>query len=191
MVDKNRLPPPTLPLLHTAAGMPPFKTPLKHHFRAARFFLGDSLSDALTIPRTSPIQVVLMRFYLLGVVYPEYFGMVYPRKGWERTRAELTQDLLGRLVRYSLDGRRSTFRPHRLVDGEGRSAKHEGDLPDEIVEKEKVGVGLDPVGGRRVIWRWRWMLLEMLVVTAGVGVVVALGAWKVGRAMLAGVGWRG
>jgi hypothetical protein len=169
--------------------MPPFKAPLKNHFRAARFFLGDSLSDALNIPQTTTTQRILLQFYLLGVIYPEYFGMLYPRRGWERTRIELTQDLLGRLVRFSLDGRRSMFRPHVLEGQEGRTAKQEADLPDGVVEEEKVGVGLDPVGGRKVVARWRWMVLEMVAVSgmAGMGTawcvyrgvcrLVRLGVW--------------
>ncbi len=181
---KGKLPPPTLPLLHTAAGMPPFKTPLKHHFRAARFFLGDALSDALNIPETTTAQRILLQFYLLGVVYPEYFGMIYPRRGWERTRMELTQDLLGRLVRFSLEGRRSMFRPHVLEDKEGMTAKQEADLPDVVAAEEKVGVGLDPVGGRKVVARWRWMLLEMVVVTGVAGLGTAWSIYRVGKIAL-------
>lgn len=176
---RNRLPPPTLPLLHTAAGMKPFETPLKHHFRAARYFLGDELATALNIPQSSPMQVLLMQLSYYAIIYPEYFGMYYPRKSWERQRMSLSQDLLGRLVRNGLKGRRSMFRPHKLVEGEG--AKQTGDLPEDIKQLEASGLRMDPSGAQRAVNKYRLLLLEMVVVsgvavaTAGLGVYYAAG----------------
>lgn len=158
--------------------MQPFETPLKHHFRAARYFLGDELATALNIPQSSFIQLALMDLSFYAIIYPEYFGMYYPRKNWERQRMQLSQDLLGRLVRNGLKGRRSMFRPHKLVEGEG--AKQTGDLPDDAKQLESLGLRMDPKGAQSAVNRYRLLLLEMVVVS-GVAVVSAgIGAYYAG-----------
>ncbi|KAJ9125597.1 hypothetical protein QFC22_000559 [Naganishia vaughanmartiniae] len=180
----NRLPPPTLPLLHTAAGMEPFKTPLTHHFRAARYFLGDELATALDIPQSSPVQLTLMQLSFYAIIYPEYFGMYYPRRNWERTRMQLSQDLLGRMVRSGLKGRRSMFRPHRLVAGQG--AKQEGELPDEVKQEEALGLKLDPVGAYTAVKKYRALMIEMVLVSGLSATVVGYSAYQLGS-MLVGI----
>jgi hypothetical protein len=149
--------------------MEPFKTPLTHHFRAARYFLGDELATALNIPQSSPIQLTLMQLSFYAIIYPEYFGMYYPRRNWERTRMQLSQDLLGRMVRSGLKGRRSMFRPHRLVAGQG--AKQEGELPDDVKQAEAVGLKLDPSGAYSAVKKYRALMIEMVLVS-GVSVAV-------------------
>lgn len=158
--------------------MEPFKTPLRHHFRAARYFLGDELATALNIPQSSPVQLGLMQLSFYAIIYPEYFGMYYPRKNWERQRMQLSQDLLGRLVRNGLKGRRSMFRPHKLVEGEG--AKQSGDLPDDIKQLESSGLRMDPQGARSAVNRYRLLLLEMVVVSGFAVVTAGLGAYYAG-----------
>ncbi|KAJ9109251.1 hypothetical protein QFC21_000580 [Naganishia friedmannii] len=171
---RDRLPPPTLPLLHTAAGMEPFKTPLTHHFRAARYFLGDELATALNIPQSSPVQLALMQLSFYAIIYPEYFGMYYPRRNWERMRMQLSQDLLGRMVRSGLKGRRSMFRPHRLVAGQG--AKQEGELPDDVKQAESFGLKLDPKGAYSAVRKYRALMIEMVLVSGLSAAVVTYSA---------------
>jgi hypothetical protein len=162
--------------------MQPFETPLKHHFRAARFFLGDELADALNIPRSSPAQLALMQLSFFAIIMPEYFGMYYPRKNWERQRMQLSQDLLGRLVRTGLKGRRSMFRPHKLVDGEG--AKQAGELPDDIKQLEARGLKMDPKGAQSSVNRYRLLLLEMVVVSGVTLAVAGLGTYYMGSKVI-------
>jgi hypothetical protein len=162
--------------------MEPFKTPLKHHFRAARFFLGDELADALSVPRSSPVQLVLMQLSFYAIIYPEYFGMYYPRKNWELQRMQLSQDLLGRMVRTGLKGRRSMFRPHKLVEGEG--AKQTGDLPDDIKQLEAMGLKMDPKGAWSAVKRYRLLLLEMVVVSSVSVAVAGLGVYYMGSKLI-------
>ena len=171
--DTQRLPPPTLPLLHTAADMPPFVTPIKSHFRAARFFLGDSLATALNIPRTTAFERLKLRGYFLGVTLPEQFGRFYWRRSWDVQRRHLTQDLLGRLVRFKLSGRRTMFRPHKVVPGQ--LTKQEPDLPDDIVDLEKKNIISDKKGAMKSYIKYQALMIEMVVVGLG---MVGLGAWS-------------
>lgn len=180
LADTTKLPPPALPLLHTVPNMPPFITPLKSHFRAARFFLGDSLATALNIPRVSQLDVVRLRFYFLAVVYPEWFGRYYPRRSWDRTRQALTQDLLGRMVRFKLEGRRSMFRPHNVLPGEG-GIKQEGQLPKDVIEMEKKGI---VTSKRKGVWayvRYQGLMLEMLAVSGGVVGFTLWAGWRIAK----------
>lgn len=62
------------------------------------------------------------------------------------------------------------FRPHKLVDGEG--AKQAGELPDDIKQLEARGLKMDPKGAQSSVNRYRFLLLEMVVVS-GVTVAVA------------------
>jgi hypothetical protein len=176
--DTQRLPPPTLPLLHTASDMPPFQTPLKNHFRAARFFLGDSLATALNIPRTTPFEQLRLRGYFLGVTLPERFGKVYWRRSWDVQRRDLTQHLLGIMVRHKLSGRRSMFRPHAIVPGQ--QTKQEPDLPEEVIELEKGEGELDHRAAMRSYLKYQALMIEMIVVGLG---VVGLGGWAGWRAV--------
>lgn len=197
--DTTRLPPPALPLLHTIADMPPFQTPINGHFRNARFFLGDSLATALNIPRTSAWHVFLLKKYMLGVTIPEWFGKYYPRKAWDEQRQIYSRELLGRMVRAKLDGRRSMFRPHQTVRGSapsknvstaaaegdddnsdhsGDSIKQEPDLPPEVIEMEKEGVYLDRRAGMKTYRAYKLLMVEMVAVCVGIGVVGAWGAFK-------------
>ena len=174
--DTQRLPPPTLPLLHTVADMPPFVTPLKNHFRAARFFLGDSLATALNIPRTTRFERLRLRGYFLGVTLPERFGKVYWRKSWDTQRRDLTRELLGIMVRFKLSGRRSMFRPHAVVPGQ--QTKQEPDLPSEVIELEKGHGEMDKRAAMKAYLKYQGLMIEMVVVGLG---VVGLGGWA---------GWR-
>lgn len=169
------LPPPSLPLLHSMSDQPPFRTPLWRHLVVARFFLGDQLATALGIPYATPNQLVRLRLYLWGVVIPEYFGQWYPRRGWDVARGEVTQELLSRVVRFSL-GRRSTFRPHAVEPG---GVRQTGDLPDEAIEAERQGFVLNSKDGQRALRRYRWLMVEMIVVTGAVAVVSGWASWRV------------
>jgi hypothetical protein len=171
--DTAQLPPPSLPLLHTAADMPPFITPLKKHFRAARFFLGDALATALNIPRSSYRDQIRLGLYFNGVTFPEKFGKYYPRKGWNEKRKVLTRDLLGRMVRWKLDGRRTQFRAHEVESGS--RTKQEGDLPSNIAQLEKDGIDADTSGAKKAYYGYQALMIEMGVVSltvAGLGVLM-------------------
>jgi hypothetical protein len=174
--DTQRLPPPTLPLLHTVADMPPFVTPLKSHFRAARFFLGDSLATALNIPRTTRWERIRLRAYFLGVTLPEQFGRVYVRTSWDVQRKRLTRDLLGRMVRFKLMGRRTMFRPHKIVPGQ--LTKQEPDLPQDVVDEEARGIDLDKRGAMVAYAKYQALMIEMAVVGFGVVGLGVYGGWK-------------
>lgn len=92
---------------------------------------------------------------------------------------QLSQDLLGRLVRTGLKGRRSMFRPHKLVDGEG--AKQAGELPEDVKQVESKGLKMDPKGAQSAVNRYRLLLLEMVVVSGVTVAVTGLGAYYIGR----------
>lgn len=172
--DLEKLPPPSLPLLHSMSDQPPFRTPLWRHLVVARFFLGDQLATALGIPYTTKGQVIRLKLYLWGVVVPEYFGRVW-RKGWEQARGEVTQELLARVVRFSL-GRRSAFRAHSLIPDGG--AKQEPDLSEEAIKAEKEGFSLNSKAGMKALRKYRLLMSEMVVVSASVVAVTAFAVYK-------------
>lgn len=95
---------------------------------------------------------------------------------------QLSQDLLGRLVRTGLKGRRSMFRPHKLVDGEG--AKQAGELPEDVKQLEARGLKMDPKGAQSAVNRYRLLLLEMVVVSGVGAAVVGLGAYYMGSRII-------
>lgn len=183
--DTQRLPPPTLPLLHTVADMPPFVTPLKNHFRAARFFLGDSLATALNIPRTTNFERIRLQVYFLGVTLPERFGKIYWRRSWDIQRKDLTRHLLGIMVRYKLSGRRSMFRPHAVVPGQ--KTKQEPDLPSDVIELEQQGE-MDKRAAMRAYLKYQGLMLEMVCVGVGVVGLGGWAGWKVSSGIMARFG---
>lgn len=95
---------------------------------------------------------------------------------------QLSQDLLGRMVRSGLKGRRSMFRPHRLVAGEG--AKQEGELPEDVKQAESFGLKLDPTGAYSAVRKYRALMIEMLLVSGLSVAIIGYGVYHLGSNLI-------
>lgn len=108
--------PPTYSILQSIADRPPFHTTFALHCALTTSLVGQSLSDALGLPKPS----LLVRFKVwttyLGMWFTTTFGALYPRTNWERERLRVSRTLLRRLIEWNLGMKRSLFQGHASGD---------------------------------------------------------------------------
>ncbi|PWN86524.1 hypothetical protein FA10DRAFT_224048, partial [Acaromyces ingoldii] len=75
---------PALPLLYSAANRAPVPLSFATNCAVTRFLLGDSLANALFLPRTSPKQRIRLTFVLAALAAPSILFDCYWRSGWKQ-----------------------------------------------------------------------------------------------------------
>jgi hypothetical protein len=85
---------PALPLLHSVARRPGAGLHFSVHIAMTRFLLGDSLGDALHLPKTTFTQYVYLHILIGTLAIPFLFVKYYPRKAWTRRMARVQQNTL-------------------------------------------------------------------------------------------------
>lgn len=174
----------TYRLLSAVADRPPRHTPVEYHLATSRFLLGDGLADRLGLPPTGR----LMAFRVWTTMGIEWmlpaFGRIWFDR-WEVERVACTRTLVSMIVCWQLGSRRTRFTIKsfgadtvlpQVVEKEGAERKEvveekEVDPDDDELDPE---VQVGPVAGKRIIARWRWLLLEMMGVMVSPMVVVGV-----------------
>ena len=190
----------TFRLLSSVSDRPPRFTPIEYHLATSRFLLGHGLADRLGLPSTT----TRMRWRLRITRWIEWsliaFGRVY-RTEWEVERVGCTRLLVTMIVCWQLGERRTRFTiksfaadivlpvivPDPKPDSESQSIN---DRDGKLVGEEKKGkevdpdddeldpeIELGPAAGKRIIGRWRWLLLEMMGVLVSPVVLLAAGSY--------------
>jgi hypothetical protein len=164
---------PTIPILLSIANRPPFPNSFERNCALTRMLIGNPLATHLSVPSTSRAQSIKLRLSLYKERVPQFFGEIYPRKGWEVKRRELVRIAMARIVRWQLGMRKTMFRP-RKEDG--------GDIvyPSEDVRVAEE-ISFDPAGREKLGKDWKWLMIEMTSVLVGSLGVVVSGACLLGR----------
>ena len=182
----------TFKLLAAVADRPPRHTPISYHLAISRFLLGDGLADRLALPPTG----IRLAWRLKVTRWIEWalvaFGRSYLER-WEIERVACTRILVSMLVCWQLGSRRTRFTIKTFAadvmlplvvetdsgDGESKgiseTEKGEKEIdPDDDELDPEIQVG--PEAGKRIIGRWKWLLLEMMVVLVVPIITVGIGA---------------
>lgn len=174
---------PTVPILHAASNRPPAFASFEYNCALSYYFLGPALSErvGLVPPRLS----VLLRMHAVLLVQriPHWFARWYPRRGWLEKRREVMREGIARSLRWNLGMRRVSFRPRTdVIQSLGLSEDapvHEnhggGQLAPGVKEAESVRP--DPAGAAVLVRKWKQVMLEMILVCAGLGVVGVGTSW--------------
>ncbi|KAG9041763.1 hypothetical protein FS837_011772 [Tulasnella sp. UAMH 9824] len=165
-------PPSTIALINALGNHVDAARPVAERFALTRYLLGNRASDLLSIPAMPRFTYTKLRLSLFTATLPTHFGHVYatlaPQLGssWERRRGELVLEALGRMTRYKLGMRRTTFRARNV----------EGELEDTVKEAESVTRNKEDVA--RFMKRWRAIWWEMGGVLMAWAVMVGVLGWK-------------
>ncbi|KAG8978902.1 hypothetical protein FRB90_008261, partial [Tulasnella sp. 427] len=166
-------PAPTIAMINALGTYVDAKRAQEERFVLSRYLLGERASDLLKLPPMPRMAYAKLRVSLATATLPTVFGRVYTAilpplgKRWESKRGELLLEAVGRMTRYKLGMRRTTFRA-RGVDGE---------LDEKVKEEEKVEKSKEDV--RRFLKRWNaiwWEMGGVLVIWFG---IVGFIGWKV------------
>ncbi|KAG8972374.1 hypothetical protein FRC05_010085 [Tulasnella sp. 425] len=167
------LPPaPTIAMINALGTHVDGRRPIEERFALSRHLLGNRASDLLSIPAMPGFTYLKLRFSLFTATLPAVFGHVYVAlvpplgRSWEKRRGELTIEAVGRMTRYKLGMRRTTFKARNV----------EGELEDKIKEEESVMRSKEDVA--RFMKKWKaiwWELGGVLMVWA---VMVGVVGWK-------------
>ncbi|CAD6586807.1 MAG: hypothetical protein TREMPRED_004561 [Tremellales sp. Tagirdzhanova-0007] len=168
----------TFRLLSAVAGRPPRYTPISYHLAISRFLLGDGLADRLALPRTGTRLVWRLKVTRWIEWALVAFGRIYSER-WEVERVACTRILVSMIVCWQLGSRRTKFtiktfaadvmlplvveRDSVPEESKGISitGKEEKPIdPDDDEMDPEIQVG--PEAGKKIIGRWRWLLLEMM-----------------------------
>jgi len=106
--------PATIPMLEAISGRGPYGGSFEGQCALSRWLLGDSLSDALDLPRTHLITWIIMHLSILIQNFVIWFGLGYAwlgRPGWNEARIDLLQISLPRMIRSMMGMRKVKFRP--------------------------------------------------------------------------------
>ncbi len=180
----------TYRLLSSVADRPPRNTPIEYHLAISRFLLGDGLSDRLKIPPTSRKMLRRLAFAKWLEIALVSFGRVYVER-WEVERVGATRTLISMLVCWQLGERRTRFTiktfgadtvmPQVVVEGEcveaGEKEAEKAAQPDEDDDEPDPDLQMGPTAGKRIVGRWRWLLLEMAAVMVSPIIWVGCGIW--------------
>ncbi|CAO1631110.1 unnamed protein product [Parajaminaea phylloscopi] len=109
-------PPPTYSILSSIADRPPFNTSFALHCALTTSLVGQSLSDALALPRPSWMILLKVRITYLAMWFTTTFGRLYPRRKWEQERLRVTRTILRRLIQWNLGMKHSNFLGHAAGD---------------------------------------------------------------------------
>lgn len=174
----------TYRLLEATAGRPPQNAPVEQALALSRALLGDGLADRLALvpPSRRMRWRVKRQFFMTWSLCA--FGRSYLRR-WEVERVQVTRTLIQMIVCWQLGVRRTRFTIKEFIatvgmvevpDTQGDSkqdskdnqekADKELNPDDEELDPE---VKMGPVAAKALIRRWKWMLAEMGIVLAAVG----------------------
>lgn len=167
----------TYRLLASVANRPPRYASVDTSLALSRFLLGDGMADRLALPPTGRWESFKMHTSFMLERAMKAFGRVY-RVGWEIERVEMTRMLVLMIVCWQLGERRTKFTIKEFteelekLDVKGENAKREKPFnPDDDEMDPEVKMG--PAAGKAIVRRWKWMLIEMGAVVAGVGLGVS------------------
>lgn len=147
---------PALPLLWSVANRPPGKMTFATLCAIARFLLGPGLANATSLPRTTTMQYLTMRFRLFVLAYPVMFGTYYARRSWSVELRTMWVELIRRVVVWCSQGKRTSF-------ATSRDGTHDDTYSPFI---------LDPNAGKRIIKDYRRIMSEMIFVSMLTGLIV-------------------
>jgi len=159
--------PPTLPMLEAISCRGPYADSFEQQCAWSRWLLGDSLSDAIGLPRTHLFTWIIMHLSIFTQNLGIWFGLYYSRlgrHGWNEARIDLTRISLPVMI-WSMSGMRKVkYRPR------AEQPWMKGYHPefDELVPMD--------LGANDSIQR-RWILLiaemvSVILITIGVMTVV-------------------
>ena len=106
--------PPTASILEALSGRGHYASSFKVQCACSRWLLGDSLSDAIGLPRTHLFTWITMNLYLFTENLVIWFGLYYAwlgRPGWNEARIDLTRISLPAIFRSMIGMRKVKFRP--------------------------------------------------------------------------------
>lgn len=170
--------PSTLPVLFSVCNRWPSPYTLLDHCAAARNLMGPSLSDWLSVPRTSWYEWFKLHIGFAIINIPPKFAQVY-RAGWDARRRKAMQDSVEAAIIVELGDRVTKFRPRTLTMFEPQK---EGDEFGVKPERQVFGA----------IWQWGLVYAEMAVVLALVAPVLPLyAAWVSWGIMVQAFKWAG
>jgi hypothetical protein len=147
---------PTLPMLESISGRGLFGGSFEHQCAWSRWLLGDTLSDAIGLPRTHLFTWIIMHVSIFIQNLVIWFGLHYAwlgRPEWNETRIDLTRISLSAMIRSMMGMRKVKFRPR------AEQPWMKGYHP-EFDELEPV----DPGVKRSIQKRWFLLMAEMLFV---------------------------
>lgn len=165
-------PAPTIALINALGKHVDAQRPVAERFVLTRHLLGNRASDLLNIPSMPSFTYTKLRLSLFTATLPTHFGHVYatlvPQLGssWEKRRGELVIEALGRMTRYKLGMRRTTFRARNV----------EGELEDTVKEEESIVRSKEDVA--RFMKRWKAIWWEMGGVLMTWAVMFGLLGWR-------------
>ncbi|KAG8893833.1 hypothetical protein FRC01_013326, partial [Tulasnella sp. 417] len=148
-------PAPTIALINALGKHVDAQRPVGERFALTRYLLGNRASDLLNIPGMPGFTYTKLRLSLFAATLPTHFGHVYttlvPQLGrsWEGRRGQLVLEALGRMTRYKLGMRRTTFRARNV----------EGELEDTVKQAESVVRSKEDVA--KFMKRWNAIWWEM------------------------------
>jgi len=148
--------PPTLPMLEAIASRGPYGGSFGHQCAWSRWLLGDSLSDAIGLPRTHLFTWIIMQLSIFTQNSIIWFGLYYAwlgRPGWNEERIDLTRISLPAIIRLMTGMRKVKFRPR------AEQPWMKGFHP-EFDELDPVDLGVK----RTIQIGWILLLAEMLLV---------------------------
>ena len=148
--------PPTLPMLEAIASRGLFAGSFGQHCAWSRWFLGDSFSDAIGLPRTYLVTWVIMQLSIFTQNSIMWFGLYYAwlgRPGWNEERIDLTRISLTAIIRSMTGMRKVKFRPR------AEQPWMKGFHP-EFDELDPIDLGVKCT----IRLRWIFLLAEMLLV---------------------------
>ncbi|PWN34619.1 uncharacterized protein FA14DRAFT_171385 [Meira miltonrushii] len=147
---------PALPLLWSVANRPPGKMTFATLCAIARFLLGPGLANATSLPRTTTMQYLTMRFRLFVLAYPVVFGTYYARRSWSVELRTMWVELIRRVVVWCSQGKRTSF-------ATSRDGTHDDTYSPYV---------LDPNAGKRIMKNYWRIMSEMIFVSMVAGLIV-------------------
>jgi hypothetical protein len=148
--------PPTLPMLEAIASRGPYGGTFGHQCAWSRWLLGDSLSDAIGLPRTHLFTWITIQLSIFTQNSIMWFGLYYARlgrPGWNEERIDLTRISLPVMVRLMTGMRKVKFRP-RAEQPRVKGFHPEFDELDPIDLDAKCAIQM----------RWMFLLAEMVLI---------------------------
>ena len=106
--------PPTIPMLESISGRSLYGGSFKNQCALSRWLLGDSLSDAIGLPRTHLFTWLIMHVSIFIQSFGIWFGLYYGwlgRPEWNEARIDLMEISLPRMIRSMMGMRKVKFRP--------------------------------------------------------------------------------
>lgn len=151
----------TLELLTAISNRPPLRYPLVYHAELARYFLGDNISNAFSLPRSTSLWLhAKLHFGFLIMQVPILFGRYY-RRGWDARRAFISHEIVPLLITWHMGSARTRF---GYADGDM--------VRDESVEKMQY----DRKSIRKLKYEFYGLMAEMGMVLFA---VLVLGAYTI------------